>query len=73
MTVSVSLGTRSDGTVAEIDGFVAQYRRRWPALGVVLTGGDASFLAARLAARIFVVPELVLLGLNRILTYNVEE
>ncbi|MDO7873154.1 type III pantothenate kinase [Hymenobacter sp. ASUV-10] len=62
-----------NGTVAEIDGFVAQYRRRWPALGVVLTGGDATFLAARLVARIFVVPELVLLGLNRILTYNVDE
>ncbi|ALW84418.1 hypothetical protein AUC43_04525 [Hymenobacter sedentarius] len=60
-----------NGTVAEIMGFVAQYQQRYPGLGVLLTGGDAAFLAARLPARIFVVPELVLLGLNRILAYHV--
>ncbi|MBF9223517.1 type III pantothenate kinase [Hymenobacter ruricola] len=60
-----------NGTVAEITGLLAQYRQRYPRLGVLLTGGDAAFLAARLPARIFVVPELVLLGLNRILAYHV--
>ena len=60
-----------NGTVAEIRGFMAQYQERYPGLGVLLTGGDAAFLAARLPARIFVVPELVLLGLNRILAYHV--
>ena len=62
-----------NGTVAEIMGFVAQYQQRYPGLGVLLTGGDAAFLAARLPARIFVVPELVLLGLNRILAYHVDK
>ena len=61
------------GTVDEIAGLVAQYQRRHPGLGVLLTGGDGAFLAARLSARIFVVPELVLLGLNRILAYHVEK
>ena len=42
-------------------------------LGVVLTGGDGAFLAARLPKCIFVVPELVLLGLNRILAYHVDK
>jgi type III pantothenate kinase len=60
-----------NGAVAEITGLLAQYRQHYPALGVLLTGGDAAFLAARLPARIFVVPELVLLGLNRILAYHV--
>ncbi|MBF9235933.1 type III pantothenate kinase [Hymenobacter sp. BT683] len=60
-----------NGIVAEIMGFIAQYQRLHPGLGVLLTGGDATFLAARLPARIFVVPELVLLGLNRILAYHV--
>lgn len=60
-----------NGTVAEITGLIAQYQQLHPALGVLLTGGDAAFLAARLSARIFVVPELVLLGLNRILAYHV--
>ncbi|HEX8330404.1 MAG TPA: type III pantothenate kinase [Hymenobacter sp.] len=59
------------GTVAEITGLIAQYQQLYPGLGVLLTGGDAAFLAARLSARIFVVPELVLLGLNRILAYHV--
>ncbi|WP_046244376.1 type III pantothenate kinase [Hymenobacter terrenus] len=62
-----------NGTVAEIMGFIAQYQGHYPGLGVLLTGGNAAFLAARLPARIFVVPELVLLGLNRILVYHVDE
>ena len=62
-----------NGTVAEITGLVAQYQRAYPGLGVLLSGGDAAFLAARLPARIFVVPELVLLGLNRILAYHVDK
>ncbi|WP_201977807.1 type III pantothenate kinase [Hymenobacter rubidus] len=62
-----------NGTVAEITGLIAHYQQRYPGLGVLLTGGDAAFLAARLPARIFVVPELVLLGLNRILAYHVDK
>ena len=62
-----------NGAVAEITDFIAQYQQRYPGLGVLLTGGDAAFLAARLPARIFVVPELVLLGLNRILAYHVDK
>jgi type III pantothenate kinase len=62
-----------NGTVAEITGLLTHYQQRYPGLGVVLTGGDAAFLAARLQNSIFVVPELVLLGLNRILVYHVDK
>ena len=62
-----------NGVVAEIGGLVARYQAQYPGLGVLLTGGDAAFLAARLPGRIFVVPELVLLGLNRILAYHVDQ
>ena len=61
-----------NGTAAELNGLLAQYRAHYQSLAVVLTGGDAAFLAPRLAGSIFVVPELVLLGLYRILAYNVE-
>ncbi len=61
-----------NGAAAEANGLVAAYRQHYPSLGVVLTGGDAPLLAARLAGPIFAVPELVLLGLYRILAYNVE-
>jgi type III pantothenate kinase len=72
-TTGAMLSGVVNGTVAELTGFIAEYQRRFPQLGIVLTGGDAAFLAPRLPARIFVVPELVLLGLNRILAYNVEK
>ena len=61
-----------NGTGAELNGLLAQHRAQQPGLVVLLTGGDATFLAPRLVGRIFVVPELVLLGLYRILAYNVE-
>lgn len=64
------------GAAAEVAGLAADYERRYPGLGVVLTGGDAPYLHAALArtvgGRIFAVPELVLLGLEMILRYNVE-
>ncbi len=69
-----------NGAAAEVAGLVAEYRRRYPGLGLLLTGGDAGYLLAMLAAdtppaasRIFVVPELVLIGLDKILRYNVED
>jgi type III pantothenate kinase len=60
-----------NGTVAELNGMIAAYRAQSPQLTVVLCGGDAAFFETNLKAPIFVVPELVLIGLNRILNYNV--
>lgn len=60
------------GAVFELQGF-RQKAEAW--LGpcqVIATGGDASFLAEKLKSQIFVNPNLVLLGLNKILSYNVE-
>jgi type III pantothenate kinase len=74
-TASSILSGVVNGTVAEISGLVAEYRRRYPQLGVVLTGGDAPHLLSRLTpaiGSIFAVPELVLLGLDNILRYNVD-
>ena len=59
-----------NGAVFEAQGFIEAYARRQPGLGVLLTGGDAPYFATRLQGRIFVVPELVLLGLYRILRYH---
>ena len=60
-----------NGTLAEIEGIIERYRRKYPTLRVVLCGGDAAFFESNLKPPIFAVPELVLIGLNRILTYNV--
>ncbi|RYU78735.1 type III pantothenate kinase [Hymenobacter persicinus] len=61
-----------NGAVAEVNGLIEQYRAFSPQLAVVLAGGDARFFQPRLKGHIFVIPELVLLGLHRILVHNVE-
>jgi type III pantothenate kinase len=61
-----------NGAAAEVNGLIDRYREQFPELGVVLAGGDAAFFQPRLKGAIFAIPELVLLGLHRILAYNVE-
>ena len=60
-----------NGAAAEVSGLLTEYESRYPNLAVVLAGGDAPFFRARLKRPIFVVPELVLIGLHRILVYHV--
>ncbi|WP_192822534.1 type III pantothenate kinase [Rufibacter sp. LB8] len=59
------------GAVAEAEGMIQYYGRQYNPLTVLLCGGDAPFFESTVKARIFVIPELVLIGLNRILEYNV--
>jgi type III pantothenate kinase len=61
-----------NGAVAEINGMLDSYRAQRPALGVLLAGGDAGFFQSRLKGPIFVIPELVLLGLHRILVHTID-
>jgi type III pantothenate kinase len=60
-----------NGLVAEINGLIAAYRALSPASRVVMCGGDVPFFESLLKPPIFVVPQLVLIGLNRILLHNV--
>ncbi|TGD78005.1 type III pantothenate kinase [Hymenobacter wooponensis] len=60
-----------NGAAAEVRGFMEEYRVQYPGLAVVLAGGDAAFFHARLKGSIFVIPELVLIGLHRILVHHV--
>ncbi|MCC9136698.1 type III pantothenate kinase [Pontibacter silvestris] len=59
------------GTVAELNGFIQAYAEKAADLVVILCGGDAGFFESKLKGRIFVIPELVLIGLHRILAHNV--
>lgn len=58
------------GAVAEINGFIEQYRAFCPDICIVLTGGDADFFEKRLKKPIFTDSFLILKGLNAILDYN---
>jgi len=59
------------GTVAELNGLVQAYSQKAADLVVILCGGEAGFFESKLKGRIFVIPELVLIGLHRILIHNV--
>lgn len=61
-----------NGLLAEIDGFIEQYKALLTKINVILCGGDATFFANRIKSPNFVEPALVLIGLNRILEHNVE-
>ena len=59
-----------NGVLNEINGVINQYEKENSFLTVVLTGGDANFLAKQLKSSIFANPNFVLEGLNTILIYN---
>jgi type III pantothenate kinase len=59
------------GMIAEMDGIIQQYGKKFDGLRVILCGGDTAFFENQLKASIFASPELVLIGLNSILNYNV--
>ncbi len=60
-----------NGTLAEVEGMIMKHKQQLPNLVTVICGGDAPFFEKNVKAPIFVVPNLVLIGLNRILNYNV--
>jgi type III pantothenate kinase len=66
-TQEAIVGGVQNGLLYEIQANIDQFSLKYSNLCVILTGGDALFLANRLKTTIFVVCNLVLIGLNRIL------
>ena len=58
------------GVLAEVNGIIEQYKKRYTSLQVILTGGNVTFFEKHLKNSIFVAPHLVLEGLNEILKFN---
>lgn len=59
-----------NGIVSEMDGFAVLYKKKYPRLNVILSGGDLKYFDNRLKISIFAIPNIVLLGLHQILTFN---
>ncbi len=59
------------GAVKEMEGIINEYKARYKGLKVIITGGDGGFFESRIKGTIFVVPDLLFLGLKRIVEYNV--
>ena len=60
------------GVCLELEGFIGLCEEKIGKINVILTGGDADFLAKTLKSKIFVNQNLVLIGLNKILAHNVD-
>ena len=60
------------GLVLEIDGMISHYKTEFENLHVLLTGGDAFHLASQLKNSIFANQNLVLEGLESIMTINLD-
>ena len=66
---SISSGVLN-GVVYEVDGYIDEVKKQYSPLEIVFTGGDSFFFDKKLKNSIFVHPNLVLFGLNRILIHN---
>ncbi len=60
------------GLILEIDGMISHYKTEFENLYVLLTGGDAFHLAGQLKNSIFANQNLVLEGLESIMTINLD-
>lgn len=59
------------GIIFEMDGYIDTLKKKYPDIIIFLTGGDTFFFENTLKNRIFAHKNLLLVGLNRILNYNV--
>jgi type III pantothenate kinase len=61
------------GIIFEVDRVIEHFKRSFPDLKVLFTGGDAHFFENKLENKVEEVPNLVMIGLHRILCVNMEE
>ncbi|MCF8331095.1 MAG: type III pantothenate kinase [Bacteroidales bacterium] len=59
------------GITGEIKEFIRLYEKEFGNLKIILTGGDAKHFDKNLKNNIFAIPNLVLIGLNEIMEFNV--
>lgn len=61
-----------NGILNEIEGFINQYRQQYQVLTVILTGGDAEFLAKNIKNTIFANSNFLLESLDAIHHYTID-
>lgn len=61
-----------NGIAGEIESHISQFMLNNADLKVIMTGGGAKIFETKIKSDIFVALEIVLVGLNRVLEYNVE-
>lgn len=61
------------GILFEVQAYINRAVKEFPEICLVFTGGDAQFFVKNLKSSIFAEPDLVVIGLNRILKYYAEK
>lgn len=61
-----------NGVINEIEGFISKYEAVYPKFIIILTGGDAEFLAKRLKNTIFANSNFLLESLNQTYQYKIK-
>ena len=69
-TASAMMAGVMRGIEFEIEGYISEILKKNANLSVFLTGGDVFFFEKTVKSSIFVVSNLLLMGLNEILRYN---
>ena len=59
-----------NGMLKEMDGIIEAYKKRYPSLKVLLTGGDCDFFDKKLKNSIFADADLLLKGMHYILEHH---
>jgi type III pantothenate kinase len=59
-----------NGMTAEMEGMIAFYRKEYPEIRIILSGGDLNYFVNRLKISIFALPNIVIYGLQQILAFN---
>lgn len=63
-------GGVQNGIVFEIESYINQLKEQYAQLKVIITGGDAPFLSAKIKNEIDLQTDILAVGLNRILDFN---
>jgi type III pantothenate kinase len=62
-----------NGIVGEIEGVSRRYQENYPGLKIILSGGDLNYFVKPLKISIFALPNIVIHGLQQILSFNVNK
>ncbi len=72
-TTSAIVAGVQNGIVFEVNGYIEYAQRNFDNFLVILTGGNIEYFVNQIKNPIFVHSDLLFVGLNRILNYNVED
>jgi len=59
-----------NGVTAEMEEMISCYRKDYPGIRIILSGGDMNYFAKRVKISIFALPNIVINGLQQILAFN---